>query len=75
MSSRLKHTTIHGNEEAELQRVRPWLQDIETAALCWLYALYMHWLRLYQEPFKGVTVDGRQRTIFNEMPAYAISGV
>src|SRR5579871_2199267 len=30
----------------------------------WLHALYMHWLRLYQEPFKGVTVDGMQRTMF-----------
>lgn len=25
----------------------------------WLYALYMHWLDLLQEPFKGVTTDGR----------------
>lgn len=24
----------------------------------WLYALYMHWLELLQEPFKGVTTDG-----------------
>lgn len=25
----------------------------------WLHALYMHWLDLLQEPFKGVTTDGR----------------
>lgn len=25
----------------------------------WLHALYMHWLELLQEPFKGVTTDGR----------------
>lgn len=25
----------------------------------WLHALYMHWLELWQEPFKGVTTDGR----------------
>lgn len=24
----------------------------------WLHALYMHWLDLLQEPFKGVTNDG-----------------
>ncbi|KAJ5801153.1 uncharacterized protein N7518_003221 [Penicillium psychrosexuale] len=24
----------------------------------WLHALYMHWLELFQEPFKGVTTDG-----------------
>lgn len=24
----------------------------------WLHALYMHWLELLQEPFKGVTADG-----------------
>jgi len=24
----------------------------------WLHALYMHWLELLQEPFKGVTTDG-----------------
>jgi hypothetical protein len=24
----------------------------------WLHALYMHWLDLLQEPFKGVTTDG-----------------
>ncbi|KAJ5624012.1 hypothetical protein N7510_000321 [Penicillium lagena] len=27
----------------------------------WLHALYMHWLDLYQEPFKGVTTDGHVR--------------
>ena len=25
----------------------------------WLYALYEHWLDLLQEPFKGVTTDGK----------------
>lgn len=25
----------------------------------WLHALYMHWVDLLQEPFKGVTTDGR----------------
>ena len=25
----------------------------------WLHALYMHWLDLLQEPFKGVTTDGK----------------
>ncbi|CAP69558.1 uncharacterized protein PODANS_1_12160 [Podospora anserina S mat+] len=24
----------------------------------WLHGLYLHWLKLYQEPFKGVTSDG-----------------
>ncbi|KAK9382805.1 uncharacterized protein V2V93DRAFT_165161 [Kockiozyma suomiensis] len=24
----------------------------------WLHALYTHWLKLFQEPFKGVTTDG-----------------
>ena len=24
----------------------------------WLYGLYTHWLKLLQEPFKGVTNDG-----------------
>lgn len=24
----------------------------------WVHALYMHWLELLQEPFKGVTNDG-----------------
>lgn len=24
----------------------------------WLHALYMHWVELFQEPFKGVTTDG-----------------
>lgn len=24
----------------------------------WIYKLYLHWLKLYQEPFKGVTFDG-----------------
>ncbi|RMJ25382.1 hypothetical protein PHISP_03736 [Aspergillus sp. HF37] len=27
----------------------------------WLHALYMHWLELLQEPFKGVTADGNVR--------------
>ncbi|KAJ5590862.1 hypothetical protein N7450_004834 [Penicillium hetheringtonii] len=27
----------------------------------WLHALYMHWLDLLQEPFKGVTTDGKVR--------------
>ncbi|RJE21943.1 hypothetical protein PHISCL_05718 [Aspergillus sclerotialis] len=27
----------------------------------WLHALYMHWLDLLQEPFKGVTTDGNVR--------------
>ena len=26
----------------------------------WLHALYMHWLDLLQEPFKGVTTDGNK---------------
>jgi hypothetical protein len=29
----------------------------------WLHALYMHWLDLFQEPFKGVTTDGMQSCI------------
>jgi hypothetical protein len=24
----------------------------------WLHGLYMHWLKLLEEPFKGVTSDG-----------------
>jgi len=24
----------------------------------WLYALFMHWRKLFEEPFKGVTSDG-----------------
>lgn len=24
----------------------------------WLYALYLHWLELLKDPFKGVTIDG-----------------
>lgn len=27
----------------------------------WLHALYMHWLDLLQEPFKGVTTDGTSK--------------
>ncbi|OQE18775.1 hypothetical protein PENFLA_c020G07600 [Penicillium flavigenum] len=27
----------------------------------WLHALYMHWVDLLQEPFKGVTIDGTVR--------------
>ena len=30
----------------------------------WLHALYMHWLDLFQEPFKGVTTDGRIVCLF-----------
>ena len=26
----------------------------------WLHALYMHWLDLLKEPFKGVTTDGME---------------
>lgn len=25
----------------------------------WLHALYMHWLSLLKEPFKGITTDGK----------------
>lgn len=25
----------------------------------WLHALYCHWLKLFNEPFKGVTNDGK----------------
>jgi hypothetical protein len=25
----------------------------------WLYNLYRHWRNLFQEPYKGVTVDGK----------------
>ena len=25
----------------------------------WLYALYRHWMELLEEPFQGVTNDGR----------------
>jgi hypothetical protein len=24
----------------------------------WIHKLYLHWTKLYQEPFKGVTFDG-----------------
>jgi len=24
----------------------------------WLHALYLHWKKLFQEPFKGITNDG-----------------
>ncbi|KAK4250823.1 hypothetical protein C7999DRAFT_28652 [Corynascus novoguineensis] len=27
----------------------------------WLHGLYLHWRKLYQEPFKGITNDGRVR--------------
>ena len=27
----------------------------------WLHALYLHWLELLKEPFKGVTNDGQSR--------------
>lgn len=26
----------------------------------WLYGLYTHWRKLLQEPFKGITNDGRR---------------
>jgi hypothetical protein len=25
----------------------------------WLHALYLHWRRLFAEPFKGITTDGQ----------------
>lgn len=28
----------------------------------WLHALYLHWRKLLQEPFKGVTNDGASST-------------
>ena len=28
----------------------------------WLHALYLHWLELKKEPFKGVTNDGGFKT-------------
>ena len=28
----------------------------------WLHALYMHWLKLVKEPFKGVTNDGKWKS-------------
>lgn len=31
----------------------------EKAAPPWLHALYLHWRRLLEEPFKGVTSDGK----------------
>lgn len=31
----------------------------------WLHALYMHWLDLLQEPFKGVTTDGMIDVFFS----------
>jgi hypothetical protein len=33
----------------------------------WLHALYMHWLDLLQEPFKGVTTDGTSNTSDSEL--------
>ncbi|KAI1497205.1 hypothetical protein F5X99DRAFT_29482 [Biscogniauxia marginata] len=30
----------------------------EKQAPPWLYGLYMHWRKLFQEPFKGITTDG-----------------
>ncbi|KAI1491588.1 hypothetical protein F5X96DRAFT_693091 [Biscogniauxia mediterranea] len=27
----------------------------------WLYGLYMHWRKLFQEPYKGITTDGTVR--------------
>lgn len=58
------------------QNCREYAHDFKTLKQPpWLHALYMHWLRLYQEPFKGVTVDGRQSAMCNEISTYAISGV
>ncbi|KAJ4295856.1 hypothetical protein N0V88_004558 [Collariella sp. IMI 366227] len=32
----------------------------------WLHGLYLHWLKLFQEPFKGITNDGHIRpNLFN----------
>lgn len=31
----------------------------------WLYELYLHWRQLYEEPFRGVTVDG-ESAIFSK---------
>ncbi|KAI5927552.1 hypothetical protein F4810DRAFT_706306 [Camillea tinctor] len=33
----------------------------EKQAPPWLYGLYMHWRKLFQEPYKGITTDGTVR--------------
>ncbi|KAL2158528.1 hypothetical protein VTH06DRAFT_4295 [Thermothelomyces fergusii] len=33
----------------------------ETGEPPWLHGLYLHWRKLYQEPFKGITNDGHVR--------------
>ncbi|AEO54143.1 hypothetical protein MYCTH_2296360 [Thermothelomyces thermophilus ATCC 42464] len=33
----------------------------ETGVPPWLHGLYLHWRKLYQEPFKGITNDGHVR--------------
>ncbi|KAI0173434.1 hypothetical protein GGR52DRAFT_387379 [Hypoxylon sp. FL1284] len=38
----------HGHAKELLEHHRP----------PWLYGLYMHWRKLFQEPFKGITNDG-----------------
>ncbi|PLB41808.1 DUF3500 domain-containing protein [Aspergillus candidus] len=44
------------------QDAHEYAHDFKTlAAPPWLHALYMHWLELLQEPFKGITVDGNVR--------------
>ena len=50
----------------------------ESGAPPWLHGLYLHWRNLFQEPFKGVTNDGRVRpdlfTLRDEgMPIAAIA--
>ena len=36
----------------------------------WLYALYEHWMNLYQEPFKGITTDGMALFLFGNLGNY-----
>lgn len=38
----------HGHAKELLEHHRP----------PWLYGLYVHWRKLFEEPFKGVTTDG-----------------
>lgn len=38
----------------------------------WLHALYMHWLELLQEPFKGVTTDGRDNSLASDVSTNAV---
>ncbi|KAL2255835.1 hypothetical protein VTK26DRAFT_2633 [Humicola hyalothermophila] len=52
---------------------------IEGGVPPWLHGLYLHWRKLFQEPFKGITNDGRVRpglfTLQDEgMPIDAIVG-